>query len=241
MAIYKNVAGQKVAVYAFDGTTAAGSDPAKTGDAANITAQISLDGGVAASTNDVNPTELEATDHPGIYVFDLTQAETNADMIVLSAVSATGNILIDPVVIYTLPEPVAITDVISDGTALNCTSGTLDAVTTAGSVTGAVGSVTGNVGGNVTGSVGSLGTTAKSDVNAEVADVIRTDAVAELGAVPAANASLEAKVNWLFLLARNKVTQSATTQTVFADDTTTAVATAATSTAAGTTTRAEFS
>jgi len=40
--------------------------------------------------------------------------------------------------------------------------------TTVSAVSGAVGSVTGNVGGNVTGSVGSLGTTAKNDVNAEV-------------------------------------------------------------------------
>jgi hypothetical protein len=46
--------------------------------------------------------------------------------------------------------------------------------------------------------------TALASVNAEVIDVIRTDALAELAAVPAANASLSAKVNWLFLLARNK-------------------------------------
>ena len=240
MAIYKNVASQKVAVYAYDPTTTAGSDPSKTGDAANITAQISLDGGVAAATNDANPTELEATDHPGIYVFDLTQAETNADMIVISAVSATSNIQIDPIVIYTLPEPVAITDVISDGNPLNATSGTLDAVTTAGSVTGAVGSVTGNVGGNVTGSIGSLATQAKADVNAEVLDCLRTDVLSELAAVPAANAAIADKINWLFMLARNRVTQSATTQTVYADDGTTSVSTSAVSTAAGTTTRAEF-
>lgn len=57
-----------------------------------------------------------------------------------------------------------------------------------GSVTGAVGSVTGNVGGNVTGSVGSLGTQAKLDVNAEV-DIAITDAAlataANLAAVQA--------------------------------------------------------
>lgn len=39
---------------------------------------------------------------------------------------------------------------------------------TIASVTGSVGSVTGNVGGNVTGSIGSLATQAKADVNAEV-------------------------------------------------------------------------
>tara|TARA_Y100001963_G_scaffold160054_1_gene267462 strand:- start:1759 stop:3141 length:1383 start_codon:yes stop_codon:yes gene_type:complete len=103
MAIYKNVASQKVSVYAYDPTTTAGSDPSKTGDAANITAQISLDGAASAATNHTNPTELEATDQKGIYVFDLTQAETNADMIVISAVSSTSNILLDPIVIYTVP------------------------------------------------------------------------------------------------------------------------------------------
>ena len=219
MAIYKNVSGQKVAVYAYDPTTTAGSDPSKTGDAANITAQISKDGGTAAATNDANPTELEATDHPGVYIFDLTQAETNADMIVISAVSATSDIQIDPIVIYTLPQPVALTDVLSDGVALNTTSGALDTVT----------------------SVSQLGTQAKADVNAEVLDCLRTDVLSELAAVPAANAAIADKINWLFLLARNKVTQDATTQTVFADDGTTSVSTSAVGTAAGTTTRAEFS
>lgn len=99
MALYKNVASQKLAVYAHD--TAA--DAAKTGDAANISAQISLDGGATAATNDAAPTELDATDAPGIYLFDLTQAETNADLVILCAVSSTGNVSIEPVVIYTLP------------------------------------------------------------------------------------------------------------------------------------------
>lgn len=103
MPIYKNVANQKIYVYAWDDTTAAGSDPSKTGDAANITAEIVLDEGTSAATNDANPTELEATDHPGLYVFDLTAAETNADRIAITPVSATSNILLSPVVIYTRP------------------------------------------------------------------------------------------------------------------------------------------
>jgi len=99
MAVYKNIASQLIAVYAHD--TAA--DAPETGDAANITAQISKDGGATAATNDVNPTELDAGDAPGIYIFSMTQAETNADMIVLYAVSATADISIEPVVIYTVP------------------------------------------------------------------------------------------------------------------------------------------
>lgn len=188
MAIYKNVASQKVAVYAYDGTTAAGSDPSKTGDAANITAKISKDGGASASTNDTNPTELDATNHKGIYLFDLTQAETNADMIVITADSSTANIILDPVVIYTL-----------------------DALTSA-------------------------------DVNAEVVDAIATDARSEPTSVPAANASMAEKIDFLYLLARNKVTEdtSDAKQTYYQDDGTTVFAEATVSTTGDATTRGEL-
>lgn len=103
MGLYKYVTGQKLAVFAWDTI----ADAPKAGDAANITAQISKDGGAAAATNDTNPTELDATDHPGVYIFDLTQAETNADMIVVSPVSATAGVVIDPQMIFTF-EPVAV-------------------------------------------------------------------------------------------------------------------------------------
>lgn len=99
MAFYKNVASQKVAVYARNMITGA----AKTGDAANITAHISKDGGACAATDDVHPTELDATNAKGFYLFDSLQAETNADLLVITPVSATDDIELDPVVIY--PEP----------------------------------------------------------------------------------------------------------------------------------------
>lgn len=98
MAIFKNIDNQKLFIYAYDTT----NEEAKTGDAANITAQISLDGGASAATNDTNPTELDSTDHPGIYYFDLTQAETNTDVFVVTAVSSTADIEIDPVTVYTV-------------------------------------------------------------------------------------------------------------------------------------------
>jgi len=101
MAIWKNVASQKIAVFAWD----ASAQSPKTGDAANITGEISKDGGTSAATNDVNPTELEATDHPGIYIFDMTQSETNANLIVLTANSSTANIEFDSVIIYTEIKP----------------------------------------------------------------------------------------------------------------------------------------
>lgn len=94
--MYKNVASQTWTVFAFDRTT---NDP-KTGDAANITAKIKIDGGAAGATDDTNPTELES----GYYEFDLTQAETNGNLLRLIPVSATGDIQVIglPGAIYTV-------------------------------------------------------------------------------------------------------------------------------------------
>lgn len=80
----KNTASQKWRVFAFDATD--GSP--KTGDAGNITAKISKDGAALAPTDDTNPTELES----GWYEFDLLQAETNADEILIVPVSSTADI-----------------------------------------------------------------------------------------------------------------------------------------------------
>ena len=97
--MYKNVASQKVAVFTWDGANGC----AKTGDAANITAQISKDGGASVASNDTNPTELDATDHPGVYVFDLLQAETNCDLFTLTPDSSTANIVFRPIIKHTNP------------------------------------------------------------------------------------------------------------------------------------------
>lgn len=96
--MFKNVASQKIAVFVWDNANGA----PKTGDAANISAQISIDGAATAATNDVAPTELDATDAKGIYLFDMTQAETNGDLIILSAVSSTADIDLQPVILYTV-------------------------------------------------------------------------------------------------------------------------------------------
>ena len=110
-----------------------------------------------------------------------------------------------------------------------------------GSVTGAVGSVTGNVGGNVTGSVGSLAAQAKTDVNAEVVDALATDTYAEPGSVPAATSSLEDKIGWLFMLARNARTTTATTDAVRNDANSANVATSTLNDDGTTFTRGEYS
>ena len=85
-----------------------------------------------------------------------------------------------------------------------------------------------------------LSTLTAAQVNAEVLDVLQTDLFGELAAVPGASSSLKDKIAFLFMLARNKVTQTSSTQTLFADNTTTPVAAATTSDVGGTFTRGEF-
>lgn len=80
-----------------------------------------------------------------------------------------------------------------------------------------------------------------AQVNAEVVDALDTDTYAELGAVPAATSSITDKLNWLFALARNKVTQTTTTQTLRNDADAGNIATAAVSNDGTTATRGEFS
>lgn len=94
--LFKNVASQKIHVYAYDSTTGA----AKTGDAAQITAYVSLDG-TANAIDDTNPAEVDSTNMPGIYVFDLTQAETNCNAFALYAKSSTSNIRLEPIIGFT--------------------------------------------------------------------------------------------------------------------------------------------
>jgi len=91
--LFKNIAGQKCIVYAHD----AAADAPKTGDAANVTANVSKDGAAGAASNDVNPAEIGG----GLYAFDLSQAETNCDLLALYAASATAHVKIEPVVAYT--------------------------------------------------------------------------------------------------------------------------------------------
>src|SRR5258708_392615 len=95
----KNVASQKIAVYAFDATTGI----PKTGDAANLTGYVSKDFGSVTVLGDTSATEMDATNAKGMYLFDVTQGETNADCCIFTAKSSTANIYIAPQTIYTDP------------------------------------------------------------------------------------------------------------------------------------------
>lgn len=63
-----------------------------------------------------------------------------------------------------------------------------------------------------------LGTQAKADVNAEVVDALSTDTYAELSSCPAATASPTGMLRYLYMLARNKWTQTSSGATLLKDD-----------------------
>jgi len=109
--MFKNTSGQYITVHAIDNTTGV----AKTGDAANITAYLAKDAGSATQSNDVNPAEISATNMKGAYRFTMTQAETNADLMDFVAVSATANITLVPISIYTVKPDTTMTTQMTEG------------------------------------------------------------------------------------------------------------------------------
>lgn len=95
----KNVASQKVTFLVIDTST----NTPKTGDSANLTAYVSKDDGAVTVLTDTSATELDATNAPGLYSFDLTQGETNADKLLFSGKSSTSGIKVVPLLVYTRP------------------------------------------------------------------------------------------------------------------------------------------
>lgn len=85
-----------------------------------------------------------------------------------------------------------------------------------------------------------LTATQKASVNAEVDTALITTTYAEPSSVPAATSSIKDKLNWLFALARNKMTQTATTQTLRNDADGANIATSTVSDDGTTFTRGEY-
>lgn len=81
--MFKNTADQKIRVFSFNYST---GSPVL-GDAANMSCKISKDYSVPTPLNDTTPVEVE----DGYYYFDLTQEETNADIIDFYPESTTPN------------------------------------------------------------------------------------------------------------------------------------------------------
>ena len=75
----------------------------KTGDAANITAYRSIDGGATTALTDTSATEISSTNTKGVYRFDVTAAETNGRDITFSGKSTTSNIEIISRFVTTVP------------------------------------------------------------------------------------------------------------------------------------------
>lgn len=111
--MFKNVASQKIMVFAFDSTT----NLPKTGDSANITAYVSKDFGAVTVLTDTSATEIDATNAKGYYWFDVSQTETNADALIFSAKSSTANIVVIgvPAVVYTTPPNFTLQSIDSNG------------------------------------------------------------------------------------------------------------------------------
>jgi F420-0:gamma-glutamyl ligase-like protein len=75
----------------------------KTGDAANLTAYVSIDAGTFTALTDTSATEMDATNAPGLYLFDLTQAETNGDHLLFTGRSSTSGVDVVPQLFVTFP------------------------------------------------------------------------------------------------------------------------------------------
>lgn len=107
--MFKNTASQRWVVFAFDVT----DGTPETGDAANISANIDIDGAGLGALTDAAPAELGN----GYYAFDLTQAETNGDELHLEPESSTANIEVlgCPAVVYTRPPNFSDLGIESDG------------------------------------------------------------------------------------------------------------------------------
>jgi len=112
----KNTADQLWVVFAFDET----DNTPVIGDAANITANLRIDGGDANAIDDLAPTELER----GYYFFNITADETNGDSLVIYPSSTTANVQVVgcPAALYTSAAPSAPT--------LSCAAGTASVTAT---------------------------------------------------------------------------------------------------------------
>lgn len=109
--MFKNTASQKITLFAFIPSTGL----PKTGDAANLTAYVSKDDGTVTALTDTSATETDATNGKGLYIFDVSQTETNADKLVFSCKSSTSDVSIVPVTIYTRPPNAGALSIDSNG------------------------------------------------------------------------------------------------------------------------------
>lgn len=85
----RNTAGQKLVVFAYTASTRVPI----AGDAANLSAFVSRDYATPAALADTSAAELSASNATGFYLFDLAQAETDADVLTFTAKSTTSGVV----------------------------------------------------------------------------------------------------------------------------------------------------
>lgn len=175
----------------------------KAGLAAGLTIYLSKDGGAAAL---ITPTvtEINAANMPGHYSLAFTSAHTNTLGDFAVHVSATGADPCD----FILPVEVERTGLLG-ATGIQAI---WDALTSALTTAGSIGKLFVD---NLNATISSRAPEAAGNVAAikAVTDQL-TAAQTEPVAVPAANASPLAKLGWLFMLGRNRQTQTASQQKV---------------------------
>ena len=111
-AIERNASSQYIEFYVVDTVTGT----PKTGDAANLTAYVSIDGDTTPDTlTDTSATEVDATKAPGLYRFDLSSGETNGKSCVYTAKSITSGIYVYPRFVYTDPPNFSLTSINASG------------------------------------------------------------------------------------------------------------------------------
>lgn len=91
MSLLKSVASQYAILYAYNNTTMA----PVTGDSGNFTTSVALDGGARALAANLTA-EIDAVNFPGYYRYPFSQAETNANTVLVGILSGTANVRIEP-------------------------------------------------------------------------------------------------------------------------------------------------
>ncbi len=122
MALFKNVAGQKLAVNCFHIASGA---PLPDASAGTLTAAVSKDAGTLTALTDTSATAMG--NNSGTFFFDLTQAETNGDMLRFNTVCSDANYRCTPVTAFTAS---ALPSVVLDPTGLDAIAVTMPAAGT---------------------------------------------------------------------------------------------------------------
>ena len=167
--------------------------------------------------------EVSSTLAPGLYRLDIADAifASGAWSSVVYVMVTTSQAAATPMEFILIPQsPI-------DGVLLAPTTHTSAVIPTVSTLTGNTAQTgdsfarIGAAGAGLT-DLGGMSTTMKSQVNAEVLDVLNTDTFAEPAqGTPGATISLAAKIGFLYKAWRNKTTTTATQYNVYNDDTTT--------------------